>query len=285
MKRLIVFVVVLGLAISSVMFQLPPATAQTQNCFLQIFNIQGYYRAVQGSAVVSDTVYLPSSPSSGRLTINKGVTGIVNLQFSTNANFSPSTTYSTNYFVNCVDDNKEFGGACDRLGVDIYDVAVTPGAIARLKVFKNDQVVLQQDYTSSVISPIQVIVPADEDPNAYYSYELRCIGSSAVCIAANASASASADPGTLLAKGPMSYVCLSASGPSHEGAPLGRMLVTVPLYWAPRADAASTFFAEAGQTFKVLGSDDGFARIALANQVYWVPAEAIGLCAEMFCRD
>ncbi|MFN7210510.1 MAG: hypothetical protein ACK4P1_08990 [Aggregatilineales bacterium] len=158
----------------------------------------------------------------------------------------------------------------------------------RLRVFKNDQVVLQQDYTNTTFTSPQVVMPTDNDPNAYYSYDIRCVGNSGVCGygSGTGTVSAGAAPGTLMASGPLTYLCTSACGPSLAGAPLGRMLATVPLHSAPNAGAASpTFFAEAGKTFKMLGAQDGFTRIALACQSYWVPSSAIAQCADPLCRD
>ncbi len=293
MKRLVVLAVLFSLAISFAALQPAPVAAQSQNCYVIFRNnitpAGGYFfRAVQGTppTVVSNIVFVPAG-AEGRLTLNKGVFGTVGLEYATA--IAGPWTFDISIFGNsCTDNNNEFGGSCDKLGVDVADVAAFSGATVRLRVFKNDQVVLQQDHVFPFYNSFQVVVPTDNDPNAYYSYDIRCVGNSGVCGYGNVlgTVNASAAPGTLMASGPLTYLCTSACGPSLAGAPLGRMLATVPLHAAPNAGAASpTFSAEAGKTFKMLGTQGGFTRIALGCQSYWVPSDAIAQCADPLCRN
>ncbi len=287
MKRLVVLAVLFSLAISFAALQPAPASAQNPNCYFLVKYESGYgdvayYRIVLDSsgAVVSNVLTL-NDGQEGVLVVKPGTVGAVKIQGSRD-NFA---TFFYNYpeNVDCRDNNGEFGKDC-RLGVDFYHVYVALTAVLRLKVFKNEQKVLTRQYSNLSWDEIEVVIPTDNDPNAYYSYELRCING--VCQVGEHSVTAGPAPGTLVKSGPLTYLCTSACGPSLAGAPLGRMLATVPLHAAPNAGAASpTFSAEAGKTFKMLGTQGGFTRIALGCQSYWVPSDAIAQCADPLCRD
>lgn len=283
MKRLTMFLI--ALALTAMLLNLDIVSAQSHNCFHRVTNGTGstrYYRGLQGSTLVTDVIAVPAG-STGVLTIKKGTTGSINYQSDTSPTFgSPAAEGS--FLTSCVDDNKEFGVGCGNLGVDLYNFSVS-GASLVLRVFKGSDLVLTQSYAPTGFFNIQVIVPgAANDPNAFYSYDLRCVGGG-TCAAGNSGPiSGSPAPGTLVMSGQLTYICQFACGPSLDGAPLGRMNATVPLYWAPRADAASTFRAEAGKTFKILGQQGGFTRIALACQAYWVPSDSIAQCADPLCR-
>jgi hypothetical protein len=270
------------------------------NCFITVnddpnlFTGPGtyYYRAVIGTTVISDVksvTVLSNAPFpsvSLTLTVNPGVSGVnsATVQRDTTPAFSgPVNLPLGNFSVNCTNNNREFGGGCGVLGVDIAGVDLDANSTATLYVYRvGGSVVFEKTYTVTAIGTIHIQepLPAAFDHTATYSYALycttgQCSGQSFVWFSAP----------FLIASGPLTYVCPSPCGPSLEGAPLGRMLSTVPLYWAASADAASTFRAEAGKTFKIIGSRSGFTRIALGCQAYWVPSESIAQCADPLCRD
>jgi hypothetical protein len=265
--------------------QLPdPTFAQEQNCFAYIKNNvvpsgSYFFRAVQGTAIVSNAILLASG-ADGVLVLNKGVVGNVNIQYAANVNFTPIIgTFMTWHATNCTDNNNEYADQCGKLGIDFSDLATAPSASIKLTVFdKNGNSVFTGNYSGSTLFTINQVLPAALDSNASYTYELRCIGGP--CIAGNRFLNG----GDLIYAGPLTYVCPSPCGPGTAGAPLGRMVTTVPLYASPNS-APSTFLAEAGKTFKMLGTSSGFTNIALACNSYWVPSEAIVQCADPLCLD
>ncbi len=290
MKRFLVFAIMFSLAVNLAALQPAPAAAQTQNCFIYVFNGSSgalHYWATQpgtGSTFLSNPIQL-APITSGVLVVVKGTAGLVGVRSQTAFPSAPND--GTEIFttdVQCTDNNNEFNAACDRLGIDFADVSARNASVV-LTVFRNGVPVAEASH--SVITPttLQLTVPTNDDPNAYYSYELRCVGNNphGTCIVGNRRP---VPTGRLIASGPLSYLCPQACGPSLAGAPLGRMLATVPLHAAPNAGAASpTFSAEAGKTFKMLGTQGGFMRIALGCQSYWVPSNAIAQCADPLCRD
>lgn len=287
-----------------VFFFLPRHSASAQhNCFIAINHVVSqtgtttrYYRAVIGSTVITNVEAVTVAGSgtftiSLTLTVTPGVSGINNadVQVSTAPDFSSfSGLFYGSFSVNCTNNNREFGGGCGVLGVDIAGVDLGSGpagkdATVTLYVFgPSGQVVFEKSYSGPPRTKvhIQEPLPAAFDHTATYSYRLDCTagqcgGQGTLFLSAPA----------VLLSGPLNYICPPPCGPSLDGAPLGRMLTTTPLHWAPRADSASTFRAEAGKTFKIIGSRDGFTRIALACQAYWVPSGTIAQCADPLCRD
>lgn len=266
------------------------------NCFIAINDIGRpagtyYYRAVIGSTVISE-VKSATLTAAGNvnltLAVNPGVSGVnaATAQRSTSPTFSPlNNLLQGSFSVNCTNNNREFGGGCGTLGVDIAGVDLQPNSTATLYVIgPGGAVVFEKSYSSGgsfTKLHIQEPLPAAYDHTATYSYALYC--TAGTCAGQGGIPMYSAP--ALLVSGPLTYLCPPPCGPSLDGAPLGRMLTTVPLHWAPSAASASTFSAEAGKTFKIIGSQDGFTRIALACQAYWVPSASIAQCADPLCRD
>jgi hypothetical protein len=283
MKRFYIYVAALSILLASFTAWWQPTLvlAEGQNCFFRVTNFTSspqYYRGKQGSTVVTDVILVPAG-SSGLLTINQGVTGSITVEFSTSPAFT-LVTMSGPHFINCANANN----SCNRLGVDLHNFTTFSASLV-LTVFKGSSVVFSQSYAGTSFN-IQALLPTENDPNLYYTYQLRCVGIGGMCRDdTGGSVFGSAAPGTLMLSGTLGYVCPFACGPALDGAPLGRMNATVPLHWAPSASAASDrFFAEAGKTFKILGQQGGFTRIALACQAYWVPSDSIAQCADPLCR-
>jgi hypothetical protein len=283
MKRLIVFAVALTLATLAFALQTPSVSAQEPNCFVHVNHSYGAgtsFRAVQGSAVVSNVILL-NNGQSGTLLLNKGTTGSIILQYNSGSGWTDIPLFPL-LVANCTDNNNEYANQCGKLGIDFTNYETRGAAQIQLAIFdKNGNPIFINYYTSGTFVTLQQVLPAAFDPLASYTYRLVCVGSGGSCFAGN---SPSISPGALIAKGPLTYICPSPCGPGTAGAPLGRMVATVPLYARP-GGTPSTFVAEAGKTFKMLGSSGGFTNIALACNSYWVPSEAIVQCADPLCRD
>lgn len=300
MRRVVSVILLLLLAAFAVAPQ-HGALAQP-NCFIVINDVVNqtgtttyYYRAVVPgtpptpiSGVISVTIVGGGIfDVSLTLTASPGVAGTnINVQRATDSGFTINlqTLLSGSFSVSCTNNNREFGGGCGVLGVDIAGVELTTNSAATLYIVgPKSEIVFQKSYSTTTFTTIHIQepLPAAYDHTATYSYALYC--TQGFCAGQGGLTMLGAP--SLIASGPLTYICPPPCGPSLEGAPLGRMLSTVPLYWAASADAASTFRAEAGKTFKIIGSRSGFTRIALACQAYWVPSESIAQCADPLCRD
>ncbi len=115
MKRLVVLAVLFSLAVSFAALQPAPVAAQSQNCFIHITQTAVgtfYYWATQTgtpTSFLSNILVLTAtatSPSSGVIVVNKGVTGTVQVLSSNTppANAGAgSPAFTTG--VNCIDNN------------------------------------------------------------------------------------------------------------------------------------------------------------------------------------
>jgi hypothetical protein len=286
MKRFIVFAIAFALVLVSfsALAQPTPVSAQV-NCKVFAENktssANEYYRLVStasGNPVVGGPIYVFSAQVV-YVPLNGPFNGTVNVQKSANINFSTITPLASNVAVNCGND-AEIAAPCDKVGVDIgllRDVSASPSATTyTLNIKKNGnpfstETIQIQGATSGpvVVMFEKVLNTTPLEPSDVYTYEVIC---STTNCPANGTTFAQGD---VVASGTFARKCDAPPGPSHAGARLGRMIVSVPFHWAPQAGAASTFIAEAGKTFKTLGSSGGFTRVILATGTYWVPSEAI----------
>jgi hypothetical protein len=290
MKRFIVFVVTLALALAAfgALAQPTPASAQV-NCkvFGGTTSSGRYYRLVStapGNPVVGGPIYVASGPV--YVPLNGPFNGRVNVE-SSGAIGGPYSVVSgyANVAVNCGND-AEIAAPCDQVGADIglpRVVGGTANTTYTLNIKKNGNPFSTETVTisgsSTATDPVvvmfeKVITTLPINPSDVYTYEVRCgPGNANGC--PNDAGSSIFTNNALVTSGTFARKCDVPPGPSHAGARLGRMIVSVPFYWAPQAGAASTFIAEAGKTFKTLGSSGGFTQVILATGTYWVPSEAI----------
>jgi hypothetical protein len=294
MKRFIVFVVALALALAAfgALAQPTPVSAQV-NCKVFAENraanaSPAFYRlrsTAQGNPVVGG----PIGPISGAgvvyVPLNGPFNGTVDVQSSANINFSSPTSLASNVAVNC-GNNAEIAAPCDKVGADIglprvvganTDTAYTLNIKKNGNPFSTETVTIQGVQTGpGVFMYEKVITTLPINHSDVYTYEVKCgPGNSHGCPNVAPPSSPLFNNGTVVTSGTFARKCDAPPGPSHAGARLGRMIVSVPFYWAPQAGAASTFIAEAGKTFKTLGSSGGFTQVILATGTYWVPSEAI----------
>jgi len=292
MKRFIVFAIAFALVLVSfsALAQPTPVSAQV-NCKVFAENktssTNEYYRLVStaaGNPVVGGPIYV-FSPQVVYVPLNGPFNGTVNVQNASNIN-GPYTNVSglQNVAVNCGND-AEIAAPCDKVGADIGLLRVVGGTTSTtytLNIKKNGNPFSTQTIliagSSSATDPVvvmfeKVLNTTPLEPSDVYTYEVICAGNSnGGC--PNASGFTFAN-NVVVTSGTFARKCNAPPGPSHAGARLGRMIVSVPFHWAPQAGAASTFIAEAGKTFKTLGSSGGFTRVILATGTYWVPSEAI----------
>ena len=66
--------------------------------------------------------------------------------------------------------------------------------------------------------------------------------------------------------------------PIPDTAVVGSFVTTTPIYFEPRADAATATVMEAGKTAYVYGVDasGGFYKVMLSGQFFWVPVNTMG---------
>jgi len=274
MKRKIAFLIIAALALTSFSFVVPATVlAQGNRCFYTdtfSFYPNTPFRLFSSShGAISDVVI---SDGSGRftLTIIVPFSGTAQLQ-----RFDGSAWTSTivnNVDINCTGANGEFPSTdCNKVGLDIslprqfsaaYNVTLT--------IFKNGVGIYQETITvpsgsGTIIKEVVLGTPANHEDQ--YTYSVVCASSSC--------AFDSYTLGELMYSGPMARKCEAPCGLSLVGKPLGLMTASVPFHWAPQEGAASTFIAEAGKTFKVLGTSGNFTQVVLACKAYWVPSSAI----------
>jgi rRNA maturation protein Nop10 len=288
MKRFIVFAIAFALVLVSfsALAQPTPVSAQV-NCkvFAGISSANLYYRLVStasGNPVVGGPIFV----SNGQVVyvpLNGPFNGTVNVQTSSNINGPYTNVFTlTNVAVNCGND-AEIAAPCDKVGADIGLPRVVaggtpPSTTYTLNIKKNGnpfstETIQIQGVTSGpdVVMSEKVITTLPINPSDVYTYEVIC-STTGGCPPVSSPPFSS---GQVVTSGTFARKCDAPPGPSHAGARLGRMIVSVPFHWAPQAGAASTFIAEAGKTFKTLGSSGGFTRVILATGTYWVPSEAI----------
>jgi hypothetical protein len=290
MKRFIVFVVALALALAAfgALAQPTPVSAQV-NCKVFAENraanaSPAFYRlrsTAQGNPVVGG----PIGPISGAgvvyVPLNGPFNGTVNVERDEGNGFSPIVS---NVAVNC-GNNAEIAAPCDKVGADIglprvvganTDTTYTLNIKKNGNPFSTETVMIQGVQTGpGVFMYEKVITTLPINHSDVYTYEVICgpTGNTHGC--PNTALPVTFNNNDVVTSGTFARKCDAPPGPSHAGARLGRMIVSVPFYWAPQAGAASTFIAEAGKTFKTLGSSGGFTRVILATGTYWVPSEAI----------
>ncbi|MCS6872861.1 MAG: hypothetical protein NZ571_15550 [Anaerolineae bacterium] len=280
MKRHVVLLVVILLVLALLGVLPAPANAQT-NCVVSFPKTSSgttHYRVVAGSNVIGGPV---SFTGAGIVVINifANYQGSAALQASPNSNFSPFTSFTVN--INCIGNNAEAPGSCDRIGGDVTVPQVSNSYTVGVTVFKNGNPFATQFFTVPIGSGFVTLelsqnIPIDHKDE--YTYKAFC-ATAPQCAPGYLN-------GAVLAQGTLARKCDAPCGPAQDGAPLGRMLATVPLHTSPNAGSASDkFFAEAGKTFKILGTQGGFTRIALACQSFWVPSSAIAQCADPLCRN
>jgi hypothetical protein len=272
MKRKIAFLVVVALVLASLSFVAPAAvSAQGNRCFYVgwfFLNSTPFRLFSSSHGVISDVVV---SDTSGRFTLTVVVpfSGAARLQYFDGLTWSNTAVIVE---INCTGANGEFPSTdCNKVGLDIslprqfsaaYNVTLT--------IFKNGVGIYQETITvpsgsGTIIKEVVLGTPANHEDQ--YTYSVVCASSSC--------AFDSYTLGELMYSGPMARKCEAPCGLSLVGKPLGLMTASVPFHWAPQEGAASTFIAEAGKTFKVLGTSGNFTQVVLACKAYWVPSSAI----------
>jgi hypothetical protein len=279
MKRKIAFLIIAALALTSFSFVVPATVlAQGNRCFYTdtfSFYPNTPFRLFSSShGAISDVVI---SDGSGRftLTIIVPFSGTAQLQ-----RFDGSAWTSTivnNVDINCTGANGEFPSTdCNKVGVDISLPRQSSAAYnVTLTIFKNGVGIYQETITvpvgagnDTITREVVLGTPANHEDE--YTYSVVC-ASSPNCVFGGYA------QGQLMYSGPMTRKCEAPCGPSSAGKPLGQMTASVPFYWAPQEGAASTFIAEAGKTFKVLGTSGNFTQVVLACKAYWAPSSAIAV--------
>ncbi|MBO9308454.1 MAG: hypothetical protein J7551_01570 [Chloroflexi bacterium] len=288
MKRFIVFVVTLALALAAfgALAQPTPASAQV-NCRVFAENkttsTSEFYRLRSPASgnVVGGPINV-ASPQVVYVPLNGPFNGRVDVERADNISFTGPgvTTLFSGVDVHCGND-AEIAAPCDKVGADIGLPRGASNTDYTLRIYKNGNPFLTRTIqapgtgggsgVTGVHMHEEVITTLPINHSDVYTYEVFCSTASGCPPVASPPFS----NGELVTSGTFARKCDAPPGPSHAGARLGRMIVSVPFYWAPQAGAASTFIAEAGKTFKTLGSSGGFTQVILATGTYWVPSEAI----------
>jgi hypothetical protein len=274
MKRFIVFAVALALVAFGALAQPVPTFAQSDNCTIDAgtgFSLGTQLRGHNGAEVITTTVTSQGLTHRIVLQLLKPYSGPVQVEVG-----PPFTPLYGVFVVNCTGNNAELATTpCGRVGVDIaverFASPFNGPFMVEVQAFKNG--VLFDTQTKNVNPGTAAFVPLEfsfaAPDQGNYTYKSFCRAPTLPNLCGFYGNNAPMGEGVLARK------CDAPPGPSHAGARLGRMIVSVPFHWAPQAGAASTFIAEAGKTFKTLGSSGGFTQVILATGTYWVPSEAI----------